>query len=300
MFNHVRTLLLNRSGDKVPGATFLGEEPVPVQYRQRPLSSGVESLRRVLFGSNPDRAGLNYRLRQFMPLLHAGPWRDHVTALDSRITYNPLRTSDLFASAVFQPVAIPVLGTTELPVWLGSEQNPDSHGRLFHEWLVKITDESTATVYRRTLPVTTSVQEFTVSNQLSSPISLTGSGYSIRCRGVAGSYWVIRVYVRPQQTISDLRLRLRQGNEASLAAVLDLEPGEPFKTFREMWRRGQETTTQMAGVLLALAYTMHDIIVPPATAGLTLGADCLEWTELSLNDLTQLSLDDWNHLLLSC
>ena len=73
MFNHIRTLLLNLP-PVVAASGFPGEEIVPDTFQSLTLPGYLQTARAALFGTNPDRAMLNYRLRQFLqPEMSAPP-----------------------------------------------------------------------------------------------------------------------------------------------------------------------------------------------------------------------------------
>ena len=55
-------------------------------------------MRLALYGHDPDRATMLYRVRQFLAVLHATPLVEFVTADDPRLTYLPL------ATGVFEPL----------------------------------------------------------------------------------------------------------------------------------------------------------------------------------------------------
>lgn len=88
MINHVRTLLLNRDATSTSLSDY-GYEYIPPDYRACRLPTRTEWVRRALFGAIPDIAGLNYRLRQYMALLHSPELVSYVVADDARLTYNP-------------------------------------------------------------------------------------------------------------------------------------------------------------------------------------------------------------------
>lgn len=97
MINHARTLLMNVAG--APGFNGeLGEEIVPPDFIPAALPGSINTLRRTLFGADPDRVMLNYRARQLMQVLHSTPLVEYVTSLDSRITYD--FSDDPFSNAL--------------------------------------------------------------------------------------------------------------------------------------------------------------------------------------------------------
>lgn len=93
MINHVRTLLRNQDGQGPPTAD--AEEFTPPDYTRVLLPPYLNTLRTVLFGGDPDAAMLNYRLRQYMELLHSTELAEFVYSVDTRVTYLPFAaTSD--------------------------------------------------------------------------------------------------------------------------------------------------------------------------------------------------------------
>src|SRR5271166_5753626 len=93
MINHLRTVLLNVSGSNLPPDNYPGEEYVPPTYYARVLRGGVAQAYQLLFGSMPDRALLNLRLRELLSIIHSTELAIYATNLDSRITYLPWDTS---------------------------------------------------------------------------------------------------------------------------------------------------------------------------------------------------------------
>src|SRR5581483_2043121 len=101
MTNHFRTLLLNLSGNIKPPGTYPGEEYVPPGFVAQWMPPNLQQVWNVLFGYSPDRAMVNYRLRQYMPLVHAAELEQYVLALDQRVTYWPLYDDSLFQLSTF-------------------------------------------------------------------------------------------------------------------------------------------------------------------------------------------------------
>ena len=100
MINHVRTLLLNQTG----GSPVRGEQYVPPEFAEIPLSTQLMNVREQLFGTNPSRETLNYRLAQYLTLIHATELREFVTALDPRLTYPQAGNAALFGVSGYQLV----------------------------------------------------------------------------------------------------------------------------------------------------------------------------------------------------
>src|SRR5690606_37703460 len=82
MINHVRTLLLGLPGAASPGYQTAGEEFVDPTFQPVALPTYLAAVRRTLFGVDPDRLMLNYRLKQLLEVIHATELAEYVTFLD--------------------------------------------------------------------------------------------------------------------------------------------------------------------------------------------------------------------------
>lgn len=105
MINHIRTLLLNKDGESRPPIGYLGEEYTPPSYFAAKLDKPANSIRNILFGSDPDDYTLNYRLAQYMGLLHHPDVVGYTLQADSRFTYQHDRVVGLPVGHSFGPTA---------------------------------------------------------------------------------------------------------------------------------------------------------------------------------------------------
>lgn len=240
MVNHFRTLLLNATPagpDASPGEEYVPPEFVPL----RP--SGVaETVRRVLFGTTPDRLMLNFRAAQFMPILHASELVGLVTDLDPRITYDPLGRPVWFDWMTFAPA---VYGS-DLDVF-GAPLSPDALGTTSWQFEVVLADgQLTAT---RQLP-TPVVAVGTDS------VELPGSGYSARPTSADDKTWAVDIALRPTRTPADLVLSLMSAGSTLVDELFG--PAEPYATLVEIWRDARATPDKLAAVLVALVYRAEE------------------------------------------
>ena len=139
MINHARTLLLNvNSSTYAPGA--IGEEYIPT-YNAIKLPKFLDLPHKILFGTQPDRAFLNYRAAELMRLLHQTELSEFIYALDPRVTYWPKLTTDFFRPAT-QVVAEKVFGpyTLRLNV-IGTPVANNKRGHCYSNYTVKIIGE---------------------------------------------------------------------------------------------------------------------------------------------------------------
>lgn len=255
MLNHFRTLLANLPPTQAVGET-IAEEPIPPSFAPAVPSSSAQAVRRVLFGTDPDRAMVNYRTRQFMTVLHGGPYVDHVYALDPRQLYSTGGDSSLVSPLSFLPAVTPLNGTLGRLQVTGEPAAPDAAGRMQFGFEVEVLTSSTVEVKRvRPFP-RSDVYGFELSaDNLSGPVDLTGSGYAVRLgTDQAGSRWTVDVLNRPQYDLGTLVANLDAVGEEVLADLFGLGGEEPYLTFGNLWRRSAELPDRLAGILLALVY----------------------------------------------
>lgn len=271
MVNHVRTLLLGVSGSNSPGSNFPGEEPVPADFRPSTLAAELKNVRACLFGSRPDRLYLNYRLRQFMTLLHATELDEHVRKFDSRITYKPGEAEDLFAGRF----GVSVEGS-ELPIYFSGQFAVDEAlGRAQGQWRVSTGFHASTnivgpirliqdcTVIQESDPVTVSSHEIVATNTLTDSIEL---GRGLRCRATwsfftADTVWHITARSRPSRGLPEIVSALRQ-------SPLTAEPGElfgnplvePYTTYWNLWSKHDFLPYHLGGLLMAYASRVDDLM----------------------------------------
>lgn len=105
MINEARTFLLNRSGAGRSALGFRGEEYIEPGFRPVTESASTASLRNTLFGPDPCGLTQNYRLAQYMTMIHCCDWTDlYARSLDSRLTYR--NSSGLFGDSYGAVVSV--------------------------------------------------------------------------------------------------------------------------------------------------------------------------------------------------
>lgn len=249
MLNHARTLLLNISGLNTPGPDFLGEEGVPEEFRAVALPYYVQAARAELFGTDPDRVMLNYRLRQYMNILHSTELVEHVLALDPRISYDPSAT-DLFDDAAFIPTAAGSLK----PIHFAGQHTPDNGlGRLRQQWRVAMGNSLQVTVFQMTSPVHETQHTVTVANGVTGEVPLDRG---LRCYfdPTPGNVWHVSVTSRPTWDLSKIVYNLQKIGEPRMVKLFGANPAEPYKTFRALWESHPFLPYKLGGMLLAVIY----------------------------------------------
>lgn len=255
MLNHTRTLLLNQSTTAVPGNYVPGDELVAEGYTSVSLSSSLLSVRRALFGSDPDRYMLNYRLRQFMAILHATPLVEFVLAQDSRVTY-PEPDQTLLARTLYQPQ---VLGRDGTLTVLGTPAAPDTGGRMKHVLRVTRLDADTVQIRRQTPPMTVTRIEMTETDGVSSVMDLVDLGYRFRLhQSVPGDSWTVDVVLRPQWDLARILTNLASLGETVFLELFGVPAEEPYLSWRNLWYHGRDPLLRLGAVLLALAYRTEE------------------------------------------
>ena len=273
MLNHFRNLLLNIDGSIQPGFDFLAEEIVPAEYVAVGLPYALATLRAILFGVNPDRAMLNYRLRQFLALLHCTELREYVLALDPRITYDGIRGTDLAGDEPFRPVVsqsgIDVLpaadGSYELKTDAGDpatlQLTPtgaviDHTGRMSYDCQVLIRSGQITVTDAGSVETSYAITE---SSGLTDPVEILSVACTARLSTTANITCRIRGYIRPSWDLGQLLPLLEKSGTGAIDAALGTGNEEPYRTFRNWWQDHDELPYRLGAVLLAIGYRTEEL-----------------------------------------
>lgn len=254
MFNHARTLLLNIDGANNPGPTFFGEEAVPADFRVLDFPSFIVAIRQQIFGADPDRSMMNYRLWQLMRILHSTEdLAQYVTAFDPRVTYVDSQRTDLFVRESFQPTILQLTGAQATLSPQDGPAAPDTVGRVYHQYLIEIITGSTVRITQETPPVKQEIVSYSFTAGLSDRVDLFDSGWGVLLgTDSAGTSWKFQVRNRPTFDLGQLVAMLERIGEPVTLELFGLAPDEPFKTFKNLWEQNNETPFKLGGLLLAL------------------------------------------------
>ena len=258
MINHVRTLLMNVDGSNNPGPSFFGEQVVDPQSRQLDLPNALRRFRTVLFGSDPDRTMLNYRLAQIMPVVHT-VIDGEIRQFDPRITYLDSPRPELATPASYEPEIAAIGATAGSLHVLGSPSPPDDTGRTTIEALVEITGAGQAQVTRRMPPRAQEFVSFTFGSGLTSDIPIPGTDLRARATTDAvGSSWEIRLRVPPVRSLGQIVADLQQlGEETLFGLFRETEPD--VDTPRGLFERSELLPVQLSGAVLAYARRAEEV-----------------------------------------
>lgn len=257
MINHARTLLLNQ-----PGATSqrqdIGEEYIPPTFVPRELPTYLQTVRRVLFGSTPDRYFLNFRARELMQLLHQTELGEFVYALDSRVTYWPENNAPFFGSDTKISIA-PNNGNSSAALFVsGSDVADLGGGKSLREYVIEVgSGIVTATLMS---PALASTATLVITDGSSQPVQLPQSALSFRLvNPTAGDKWTLTTIARPAPVITTLLPVLELLGEPVLIELFGVNPLEPLKTFKNLWFDHANPVYRLGGLVLAMIYRANEL-----------------------------------------
>lgn len=255
MVNHARTLLLNKRGATRPPADYFGEEVVPKHYAPVELPSQLLTVRRALFGGNPDDAGLNYMLWQYMRVLHSTEFVEYVLALGTRITYLHERS---LLDAAFGPT---VLNNPTALQFIGAPDLGGTSGQLICSWAIERTAPA-AFVIKNLQTGKQETQYPGYANGVTDYMPMTGhKDFKVRVFDAYAveSQWVVEYLAKPGIEM-DLVSRAAQLNNIGAEARAALFPTqEPYKTFSQLWDYHMHMPYKLSGALLSLIYQTEEL-----------------------------------------
>jgi hypothetical protein len=251
--NLVRTLLLNEARGAY-GPDFFGEEYVSLDYLARQLPTAMRKTRAALFGGDPDRHMLNFRLHQLMQVMHSTEAAEYMTFVDPRITYLPLSHEEFWYTA-FQHQVMPAGSTAGELTPIGTLEPDEKSGRIFYNWRIEVIDNDYVNVQNLIPPLTEQVYEYTFTSGLSNLIPLIGSSLWFNFRGVPGDVWYIETIARPTKNTAEILASLDRAITLPDETVIFGDAREePWKTWRAMWKLHDMAPYRLTGLLLAMAY----------------------------------------------
>jgi len=254
MINHIRSILLNAPQAQAHPVDFIGEEYVSPEWVPVPQPHGVARLRDILFGHNPDRALMNYRLRQFMTLIHSTDLEQYVHEKDSRVTYWPGTTRGIFDKAFGATVTdVSVSGSQLTPVGT-LELSRD--GQLYDKYLITVSSSTAVIIDRKTKPYSLE----TVSMVAGQPVVLPGTQLQFMILNPqASDSWELELLRRPTADLGTLVKNVETNLGAgALADVFGPAGEEPYKTFKTLWEDHPYLDYKLGGLVLALAHRMDE------------------------------------------
>ena len=258
MINHLRTLLLNQSGSLQPGLAYPGEELVAPTYTIKLLPFHLDVVHSLLFGSFHDRAYINWRLREFLPILHDSPMEEAVLDLDPRVTYLP------FDNRLYErtgTVITPQPGITD-QLYLIQTQSAFAF-KSYYNWFIDVVDGSHVSVQDLSDPINLSppvIFPYGVVDGLSDSIQLPRSPYSFQFQPTSGDAWTVSIVAPPKTSVMDV-YKLVKGaltNEI-LNDIFGSPSVEPYLSFRNVWETSPFPSWQLGALILATGYRINEL-----------------------------------------
>jgi len=263
MTNHVRTLLRNLTSSADYAAPFAEYSPALSQAIRLP--TGLATLWRTLFGLTPDVAGIEYRLRQYMELVHASGLAAYATAVDPRITYLPFR--DDMANPAFARRVTAVGHSRPLYV-VGGDPIPSGNALRF-AWTIRKTSTTGVLVRRDSPSPGDTAHTLSFAANLSSEFPLLGSDYLARIPGgvPTGTTWMVEFTGRPRESLGEIAAAIAVIGEPILLDLFGVSPQGDDLVFRTTWTQSTDLADRLAAVLLALSARMDTLRAGRAANG---------------------------------
>jgi len=260
MYNYGRTLLINLAGNDSYFGDIPGDELIPAEYVPVTFPSYLRNIRDTLFGSNPDRAMLNYRAAQLLGMISSTELQQYVEELDSRITYSSYQLQ-LAQPLTFSPT-VTQYGEKDLSKILtivGKSSSPDSNGASGYNYRVTV-DGVNLVIDKLTSPTSSTQHVLSFTGGLSEPYSLPGTDYSVRVNtSTLDGGWTVRGFLRPTRTLPDLEQSLRSLGEPTFLQLFGVAAVEPYLTFKNCWKNHPEFAYRLGGLVLASIYRTREI-----------------------------------------
>lgn len=252
MSNMGRTLLLNADGNSRPTATFYGEQYVPPYYKALPLTSGLLNVRRALFGSQADQAGMNYAVWQYMKILHSTEYVSYLLALDPRVTY---LTADSLVNYPYGPSYVPNDSALD---FVGDPGLGKANGQMQMSWNVSLQGSNLVIRNLHTQEVVST--PVTIDGGWTSFAPMTGHpGYKVRANAAVGFTWLVDYLSAPTAEMDPIA-RAAAVAQTGDSSLVDLFPARaPFNLFKRLWEQHTLFPFKMTGILLALIYRTEEI-----------------------------------------
>lgn len=252
MINHARTLLMNVDGS-VPMTSVLAEEIVDPSYTALSLPTAVQTVRQVLFGTDPDRHMLNYRCRQLLALVEATPLLGYLFKLDRRKTYQ--FSTELVAEEAWDPVVAVLAGQNTLTV-TGDPTPSDGTGRVYYRHMLTVTAPGVVECETVTRPIQKVDLDFTAGTRFTLPLS--GVKGKLADADV-GDRYAVDVYARPRKDLSQLADAASNLGEPVYNYLFGITRTEPYLTFRNLWFNKQELPLRLGALVCAIVYRTEEI-----------------------------------------
>lgn len=264
MINHARTLLLNAPG-QTSQRQEVGEEYVPPTYNPLVLPSYLQTARRVLFGSAPDRYFLNFRVRELMAYIHQTELAEYVTALDPRVTYWPEPARPFYDTEKRLVISQFSGLDAQPPAFRGDLFADMARGRAVREFTLRVTQSEgpwQALLQTPDQPGVVTTTAITFTEGLSQPIPLANTGLLFQVpQPQMTTDWTVYTRVRPASALVTALPILEMLGEPLFLELFGVgDRDEPYATFRRLWFDHGNPVYRMGGLTLAMIYRTDEIL----------------------------------------
>lgn len=254
MVNHIRTLLLNRSSDRLnPGCDWA--QYVDPEFSPTGLPQYLLTPWKTIFGDDPDPWRLNWQGAKLTNLLHLSELSPYMTAFDSRISYQvPTRIEDLELPVTTVYAAN---GNAEDLVLSGAPGANSALGRMKYDFRLSRTGASSA-VLRDLYRLRDTQVDLRFSGGRSQLIPLGGSGTSAVVQDSAiDDSWDVSIVATPQQDLTEVVSSLESLPAEYLSQVFYGRTWEPVKSFYNLWTDSRGFALKLGAFLLAWAWRLE-------------------------------------------
>jgi hypothetical protein len=244
MINHLRTLLLQGTS---LGEQFLpGEEYVPEGFHPQPLSAPWDLFWDIVCGGG-DRVYINWRLTEYLQILHAGPLDTQVRIFDPRITYLPL-DNQLVSLASQGPQ---IVG----PPGLQIVSAPPATNVLWYSWSITPVGAILETTGELAPGPGSPAQGWSV------PWTLPGLPVQVQIAAGAQGPWQVTWLVPPARTLQDVWQDVQDFLDQGMVTTFFAPNGPwPWSTWQALWQR-PEFPWRLAAALFAWVAQQTNLLV---------------------------------------
>lgn len=247
MLNHIWTLLINKS---VTGSVTgrIGDMPRSVEYREVVLSAGLNSIRRVLFGTNPDFEFLNYRTKQLVTCIIRSALESYAYTFDKRHTYDEA-VLDFLPQQNYTPTANLITGSSLNLNTHGQPISPDLNGIMRHSYTLS---SDGVNLYLTGLNGFSELITGLVANE-QKPLGISGYLFSLSNPNAVQT-WIIEFMNKPTASLGTLIANMERVGEPALLELFNPTNEQPYLTFKNIFFNSSDLPLRCAAVALALAY----------------------------------------------
>jgi hypothetical protein len=257
MINHFRTLLLNRKRDFRPVYGDHGEEYIPEEFEQLELPADLVRIRNVLLGEYGDPLYENYRMAQYLTLIHthATLWQ-YIVEHDDRITYdiNAWQFSRLKEAITVSPNS-----NTEMELRvMGKPTADDEIGRISFSYIIGTSAGPSVDIHN-VKDHLKHAEDISITDQVSTTFPI-GNGMTGQLLIPAGSWaedmvFHVMALVEPSYSLGDIYNIL----DTRAAQYINPIMREQDEILQDLWRNGHGITDTLGAALVGYVNEVHKV-----------------------------------------